>query len=238
MLDLIHEDLNRVIKKPYIEMSEELNRPDAVVAKEFWDAFTARNRSIIVDLMYGQLKSTVTCLECGRVATNFDPYLSIQLPIPDPIEKEKKMLFRYVPYEMHNYNEEDDEYILKEMPTLEVKVEPKMNILDVKKQLVEEFMLDIKLSDLVVCNEWEGKTSTTFKDKDLINDISQKREHTLIYHVPKEDPDAVRVEINWYRHVRLNKKNYRIEELDTTIPRFTMINPSLTFLEIKQHIAK
>lgn len=53
LLDLMHEDLNRVTKKPYIEMSEEPNRPDVIVAKEFWDAFTARNKSIIVDLMYG-----------------------------------------------------------------------------------------------------------------------------------------------------------------------------------------
>lgn len=53
LLDLLHEDLNRVTKKPIIEMSEELNRPDDVVAKEYWDAFTARNKSIIVDLMYG-----------------------------------------------------------------------------------------------------------------------------------------------------------------------------------------
>ena len=53
LLDLIHEDLNRITKKPYIEMSEDQNRPDSAIAKEFWDAFTARNQSIIVDLMYG-----------------------------------------------------------------------------------------------------------------------------------------------------------------------------------------
>ena len=43
ILDLIHEDLNRVYKKPYVEMSEEPNRSDAVVAQEYWDAFKARN---------------------------------------------------------------------------------------------------------------------------------------------------------------------------------------------------
>ena len=75
LLDLLHEDLNRVTKKPNIEMSEELNRPDDVVAKEYWDAFTARNRSIIVDLMYGQLKSTVRCLTCRNISTAFDPFL-------------------------------------------------------------------------------------------------------------------------------------------------------------------
>lgn len=49
----MHEDLNRVIKKPYIEMKDSEGRPDAEVSLEHWDAFIARNKSIIVDLMYG-----------------------------------------------------------------------------------------------------------------------------------------------------------------------------------------
>ena len=56
LLDLIHEDLNRVKVKPYLENNDEPNRPDEVVAKEYWDNFLARNQSIITDLMYGQLK--------------------------------------------------------------------------------------------------------------------------------------------------------------------------------------
>mmetsp|Transcript_18347 Transcript_18347/g.25417 ORF Transcript_18347/g.25417 Transcript_18347/m.25417 type:complete len:81 (-) Transcript_18347:853-1095(-) len=43
VLDLMHEDLNRIKKKPYIEMSEEPNRSDEVVSAEFWNAFIARN---------------------------------------------------------------------------------------------------------------------------------------------------------------------------------------------------
>jgi ubiquitin C-terminal hydrolase len=73
LVDLLHEDCNRVKKKPFIEMSEETGRPDEVVAKEYWDAYTARNKSMIVDLMTGQLKSTVTCLTCGWVSVAFDP---------------------------------------------------------------------------------------------------------------------------------------------------------------------
>lgn len=53
MLDLVSEDLNRVKSKPYVEMNEDSNRPDAIIAKEYWDGFKARNSSIIVDLMYG-----------------------------------------------------------------------------------------------------------------------------------------------------------------------------------------
>jgi len=33
LLDLIHEDVNRVYEKPYVEMSDNSNRPDSVVAK-------------------------------------------------------------------------------------------------------------------------------------------------------------------------------------------------------------
>lgn len=82
VLDLLHEDLNRVTKKPYVEISDDVEgRVDTDVAKEYWDGFLARNQSIIVDLMYGQLKSTVTCLTCNRVALAFDPFLSVCLPI-------------------------------------------------------------------------------------------------------------------------------------------------------------
>lgn len=92
LLDLVHEDLNRIKKKPYVEMSENYDRTDAEMAKEHWDGFNARNASIIVDLMYGQHKSTVTCLSCERVVYNFDPYLSVCLPIV----KEEKMEFSFV----------------------------------------------------------------------------------------------------------------------------------------------
>lgn len=57
----MHEDLNRVKKKPYIDLEDSNGRPDEEVCAEHWNAFTARNKSIIVDLMYGQLKSTVEC---------------------------------------------------------------------------------------------------------------------------------------------------------------------------------
>jgi len=93
----MHEDLNRVKKKPYIEMSEEPNRSDEVVSAEFWNAFIARNQSIIVDLMYGQLKSTVNCLDCGNISVTFDPYLSLSLPIPRPL----KLEVIFVPYMVH-----------------------------------------------------------------------------------------------------------------------------------------
>ncbi len=35
--------------------------------------------------MYGQLKSTVTCLTCENVSITFDPFLTLSVPIPKPL---------------------------------------------------------------------------------------------------------------------------------------------------------
>ena len=43
LLDLIHEDLNRVKKKPYTEMPDSDGKPDDILSKIFWDDFLARN---------------------------------------------------------------------------------------------------------------------------------------------------------------------------------------------------
>lgn len=50
LLDGLHEDLNRVKKKPYIEAKDSDGRPDEEVADEAWEMHKARNDSIIVDV--------------------------------------------------------------------------------------------------------------------------------------------------------------------------------------------
>jgi ubiquitin C-terminal hydrolase len=75
--------LNRIKKKPYVEKNDAPGRTDAVAAKDAWDEFQLRNQSIIVDLMYGQLKSKLTCLTCDNSSTVFDELLTIPLPLPE-----------------------------------------------------------------------------------------------------------------------------------------------------------
>ena len=53
LLETMHEDLNSVSKKPYIEMKDSDGRTDQVVAAEFWDALKQRDNSIFVKLFYG-----------------------------------------------------------------------------------------------------------------------------------------------------------------------------------------
>ena len=50
MLDGLHEDLNRVKCKPYVEVKDSDGRSDEEVADEYWENHLARNDSIIVDV--------------------------------------------------------------------------------------------------------------------------------------------------------------------------------------------
>ncbi|PIN10924.1 Ubiquitin-specific protease [Handroanthus impetiginosus] len=50
LLDGLHEDLNRVKRKPYMQAKDENGRPDEEVADEYWQNHLSRNDSIIVDL--------------------------------------------------------------------------------------------------------------------------------------------------------------------------------------------
>jgi len=56
LLDGLHKDLNRIIKKPYVEMSSHVGKTDKQFADEFWQDHLKRNDSIIVDLFHGNLK--------------------------------------------------------------------------------------------------------------------------------------------------------------------------------------
>ena len=49
LLDGLHEDLNRILRKPYIEEKDDSERPDAEMAAEAWSNYRRRNDSVIVD---------------------------------------------------------------------------------------------------------------------------------------------------------------------------------------------
>ena len=53
LLDGLNEDLNRVKVKPYLENKDANNRPDKIVANEYWENHLKRNKSFIYELMGG-----------------------------------------------------------------------------------------------------------------------------------------------------------------------------------------
>ncbi|OMO79890.1 Peptidase C19, ubiquitin carboxyl-terminal hydrolase 2 [Corchorus capsularis] len=87
LLDGLHEDLNRVRQKPYIEMKDSDGRPDEEVAAECWRNHKARNDSVIVDVCQGQYKSTLVCPVCNKISITFDPFMYLSLPLPSTITR-------------------------------------------------------------------------------------------------------------------------------------------------------
>jgi len=78
----LHEDLNKIINKPYLGTVESDERSDDVVANQSWENHIKRNQSIIVDLMHGQFKSKLVCPDCHKISITFDPFMTLSLPIP------------------------------------------------------------------------------------------------------------------------------------------------------------
>ncbi|CAD5117909.1 DgyrCDS6654 [Dimorphilus gyrociliatus] len=81
LMDRLHEDLNKVTKR--IPISEQNNDklPDDEAARRAWDMHTKINKSKIVDLFHGQLKSTLTCNHCKKKSVTFDIFMYLSLPL-------------------------------------------------------------------------------------------------------------------------------------------------------------
>ncbi|GER53074.1 ubiquitin carboxyl-terminal hydrolase [Striga asiatica] len=77
LLDGLHEDLNRVKCKPYVEAKDSDGRPDEEVADEYWKNHLARNDSIIVDICQKELKALISVLERSQFILSFLDYLKM-----------------------------------------------------------------------------------------------------------------------------------------------------------------
>ncbi|KXT11771.1 hypothetical protein AC579_1638 [Pseudocercospora musae] len=89
LVDALHEDLNRIKKKPYIENpdSDDARVHDAEYIVELGEVYRnnhrQRNDSIAMDLFSGFYKNTMECPTCDKVSVTFDPYslVTVQLPM-------------------------------------------------------------------------------------------------------------------------------------------------------------
>ncbi|CAD8183871.1 unnamed protein product [Paramecium octaurelia] len=81
ILDMIHEDLNRIKKKPYVEQAKFMKFPTNEDAEEEWKKYLSRNQSIIVDLFQGQMLDTLSCLTCKSSRYCFEPFMYLSVPV-------------------------------------------------------------------------------------------------------------------------------------------------------------
>ena len=99
LLDYLHEDLNRIKKKPYIEIPASNGRPDEVVANETWSNYRKRNDSPLDDMFRFLVKNKLSCPDCGKISVKFETYTSLLLPLP---QKHRRFEIRFVPRSMND----------------------------------------------------------------------------------------------------------------------------------------
>ena len=94
LVDALHEDLNRIMKKPYNENPDSddktVHDPQAIVelGEIYRKNHRARNDSVAMDLFSGFYKNTMECPICDKISITFDPYslLTVQLPIENTFQ--------------------------------------------------------------------------------------------------------------------------------------------------------
>ena len=92
-LNSLHEDLNRVSEKPYLQLERhKKGESEYEESQRFWNYHILRENSIVVDLFHGQLKNIIKCLVCGNISRNYEPFINITLPIP---EKHNFYVFKF-----------------------------------------------------------------------------------------------------------------------------------------------
>ncbi|CAE6472223.1 unnamed protein product [Rhizoctonia solani] len=104
----LHEDLNRVLKNPYVEKPEwpEEGGDEKAVAKETWEGYKKRNKSIIVDLFQSVYKSMLVYPECSKVpwdARKRTLAIEIEVPKDSNYGYLKKLFAKWFGVEAENF---------------------------------------------------------------------------------------------------------------------------------------
>ncbi|XP_071960170.1 ubiquitin carboxyl-terminal hydrolase 19-like [Antedon mediterranea] len=154
LLDILHEDVNRVKKKPYFENKEDTtNRPAQELADEAWKRHRARNDSVIVDLFHGQYKSKLVCPTCNKVSVTYDPFMELVVPLP-----KKKQIFSVI-FMSRNFQNKPVRYI--------VSLSEDAMVYDLKQSVSEK--TGINPTCLRVFRENGGCFQYKFKDIDALS---------------------------------------------------------------------
>lgn len=92
LLDGMHEDLNRITHKPYVNTTDQHeNMADAVAAQQAWDNHKKRNDSVMTDLFHGQYRSRLQCPDCQKISKIFDPFMFMSVSLPRKEDKIKEV---------------------------------------------------------------------------------------------------------------------------------------------------
>jgi len=231
LLDGLHEDLNRVKKKPYIEIKDSGGRPDEEVAAEAWQVYKKRNDSVILDLMYGLQKSTVVCPECPKISVTFDPYSCLSLSLPVKKEKHIEVFLVYMPPPPPA---EDGAAAATRVPTQFKVTCPESGTM---KDLCDGLskLSGVPSDKMVVTDVYNHRFHKIYAQDENLSQISE-RDDIFVYEVPttsRSDPNVVVTPI--YLREKKSSMSYSPSNLFGQ-PLLMGLPRNLNYEELYQHI--
>jgi ubiquitin carboxyl-terminal hydrolase 4/11/15 len=193
LLDALHEDTNRVTKKPYVEKPEQgEDESDEEASKNAWQLHLQREDSSVLQHFMGQVKSRVQCSEagCGRVSTTFDPFMYLSVPIPG--SSERTLRVSYVPLDPLQRAKSVSVTISKAAAMLEL-------LKKVKGQLEKHGLIDPNtpfcLEDLCPVDVWQKEIYSWYENTHDIDRIRDNDE-TFVYQLrPLAEVQAIAADI-------------------------------------------
>lgn len=182
LIDSIHEDLNRIQKKPYFENpdSDDTKVMDPEYIKElgqiYQDHHYARNDSVCMDLFSGFYKNTMECPICDKVSVTFDPFASLTLQLP--VENTVVHTFTFVPLTGSPVNHDLD-------------LEKSLSVKDIKR-LVASKHGGVDPSKLWMAEVYNHKLYKHFDDRTTVAEANiQANDYIFIFEladIPKNVP--------------------------------------------------
>lgn len=172
LVDGLHEDLNRIIKKPYIENPDSDDNthkdPEAIKAlgEKYRENHRARNDSVAMDLFNGFYKNTMVCPECDKVSITFDPFSSLTLQLP--IEKNWQHSIFFIP-------------LLGRPVQIDVDLDPNKPIRAVKEYIAERIP-GVDPKRIMMSEVYSHKFYKHFEDRQSIVEANiQDRDEIVCY---------------------------------------------------------
>ncbi|KAG8754786.1 CSN-associated deubiquitinating enzyme Ubp12 [Serendipita sp. 396] len=171
LLDGLHEDLNRVLQKPYVENPDWNGGGDKELVQHAitaWDGYKKRNDSVIVDLFQGQYKSTLVCPECEKVSITFDPFMYLTLPLP--VQRSWEHTINWVPYD-----------VTKPHLRIPIQLSRDASIKDIK--LLMKKWMGTPVENQICVETFGHKIYKDFEDHNPVGEIAE-RDIIVIYELP------------------------------------------------------
>lgn len=170
LIDGLHEDLNRIIKKPYTENPESddntVHDPEAIKAlgEKFREIHRARNDSVAMDLFNGFYKNTMVCPDCDKVSITFDPYSALTLQLP--VEQTFQHPIIFVPRK-------------GEPIKIDLDIDKNSTIKDVKLYIARRFE-GVKWSRIVITEVYTHKFYKVFADSKCLPELNINQRDLIV----------------------------------------------------------